>query len=270
MPYADYGPRKVPEGLTDEQVIFTTDILVTGWTGLEWAGVQPGETVAVYGCGPVGLMAQKSAWLHGAECVIGVDVQEYRLETARRVANSETVNAREGEPAEKIWEMTEGRGADVVVEAVGMEVDANPLQKVADLAQRQAGSTRAVESACKATRRSGRLSIMGVYATEYNNFPLGLIFDKGLRIQQGQSLPHNVHGPAARADPGREAPRGRHHHAPDRPGRSPESHRDVQRQGGRLREGRHPPVTPRERKPPVETLSPASSHGRDGQRGRAR
>ncbi|MGV3532129.1 MAG: alcohol dehydrogenase catalytic domain-containing protein, partial [Chthoniobacteraceae bacterium] len=86
VPYANFGPRKVPDGFTDEQVLFLTDIFPTGYSGIDWAGVKGGETVAVFGCGPVGIMAQKSAWLRGAKRVIGVDIQDYRLETARRTA----------------------------------------------------------------------------------------------------------------------------------------------------------------------------------------
>ncbi|MEO6053498.1 MAG: alcohol dehydrogenase catalytic domain-containing protein, partial [Chthoniobacterales bacterium] len=92
VPYANFGPRKVPEGFTDDQVLFLTDIFPTGFSGIEWANVKGGETVAVFGCGPVGLMAQKCAWVRGAKRVIGLDIQDYRLEMARRTANSETIN----------------------------------------------------------------------------------------------------------------------------------------------------------------------------------
>src|SRR5687768_17588678 len=87
VPYADIGPRKVSDALTDEQVLFLTDILPTGYTGIDWAGVQGGETVAIFGCGPVGLMAMKSAWLRGAKRVIGLDIQQYRLDMAKKAAN---------------------------------------------------------------------------------------------------------------------------------------------------------------------------------------
>ena len=191
VPYADHGPRKVPEELTDEQVIFLTDILPTGWSGLDWAAVKGGETVAVFGCGPVGLMAQKLAWLRGAGRVIGLDLQDYRLEAARRTANSETINIRQGDPAEHIWEMTEGRGADVCIDAVGMEADASLLEKVGDVLRVQAGGLNALKMAIKACRRGGTVSILGVYATDYDNFPLGQLFDKGITLKMGQALAHN-------------------------------------------------------------------------------
>jgi threonine dehydrogenase-like Zn-dependent dehydrogenase len=191
VPFADYGPRKVPEELTDEQVIFLTDILVTGWSAIDWAQIKGGETVAVFGCGPVGLMTQKIAWLRGAKRVIGVDIQPYRLEMARKAAGSETINAKEQDPAEVIWSMTEGRGADICVDAVGMEVDASLLEKIGDVLRVQAGGIGALKTAARAVRRGGTLSVVGVYATDYDNFPLGQLFDKGINLRTGQALAHN-------------------------------------------------------------------------------
>lgn len=190
VPFADSGPRKVPEGLSDEQVLFLTDIIPTGYTGLRWAGVQPGETVAVWGCGPVGLMAQKLAWVMGAGKVIGVDILPYRLEVARKTARAEVINAAETDAVEAVRAMTDGRGADVVVEAIGMEVDRNVLKKLANVLHMQRGSITAVERSFSAARRGGRVSILGVYGTPYDNFPLGQMFDKGLRVQAGQAPVH--------------------------------------------------------------------------------
>src|SRR5690606_15877195 len=120
VPYANFGPRKVNPDFTDEQVLFLTDIFPTGYTAIDWADVQGGETVAVFGWGPVGLMAQKVAWLRGAARVIGIDCENYRLETAARTAKAETINFKETDPVEAIREMTGGRGADVCVDAVGL------------------------------------------------------------------------------------------------------------------------------------------------------
>lgn len=92
VPFANFGPRKIRNDLSDEQVLFLTDIFPTGYSAIDWAGVKGGETVAVFGCGPVGLMAQKCAWLRGAGRVIGVDLQPYRLEMARKAANAETIS----------------------------------------------------------------------------------------------------------------------------------------------------------------------------------
>jgi threonine dehydrogenase-like Zn-dependent dehydrogenase len=191
VPYADYGPRKVPETLTDEQALFLTDIVPTAYSGLRWAELKPGETVAVIGCGPVGLMALKLAKIMGAAQTIGVDILPYRLETARTTAGAQVVNASESDPIERIRELTQGRGADVVIEAVGMEVDRSLLKKIANVAHLQRGSITAVELAFSAARRSGRVSIMGVYGTTYDNFPLGQWIDKGLRVQCGQATVHN-------------------------------------------------------------------------------
>ena len=187
VPYADFGPRKVPDGLTDEQVLFLTDILPTGWSAIEWADMKGGETVAVFGCGPVGLMTQKIAWLRGASRVIGVDIQDYRLATARETARSETINAAEEDPVKRIRDMTGGRGADVCVDAVGMEAHRGILDKLSNAIHMQAGSIKVLCNCFSAVRRGGTVTVVGVYGLPYDNFPLGQIFDKGLKIRMGQA-----------------------------------------------------------------------------------
>ncbi len=189
VPYADYGPRKVPDTLSDEQVLFLTDIFPTGYSGIDWAGVKGGETVAVFGCGPVGIMACKSAWLRGAKRVIGVDIEPYRLEMARRTANCEVVNSNEIDPVEYIRDATEGRGADVCVDAVGMEAHRTLLDKATNLIKGQVGSITALETCLSAVRRGGWVTILGVYPMNYN-FPVGQMFDKGILIGQGQAPAH--------------------------------------------------------------------------------
>jgi S-(hydroxymethyl)glutathione dehydrogenase / alcohol dehydrogenase len=194
VPYADYGPRKVPESLTDEQVLFLTDILPTGWTAVDMARLKGGETVAVFGAGPVGLMAMKSAWLQGAGRVIGVDLQGYRLEMARNVANAETIDADDEDPVERIREMTEGRGADVCIDAVGMEAEhkLGVIERVVDVVMKhQAGSLEVLNRCMSAVRRGGTVTVVGVYATDYDNFPFGQMFDKGVTMWGGQAFPHN-------------------------------------------------------------------------------
>jgi S-(hydroxymethyl)glutathione dehydrogenase/alcohol dehydrogenase len=190
VPFADYGPRKVPDKLNDEQALFLTDIFPTGWSAVDWAQVRGGETVAVFGCGPVGIMAQKAAWLRGAMRVIGVDIVQYRLDMAQKAANSETINAREMDPVEMIREMTHGRGADVCIDAVGMEADHNILQRVTNVLHLQVGSIKAMTQCFSAVRRGGSVSVVGVYGTPYDNFPVGQIFDKGIRFATGQALVH--------------------------------------------------------------------------------
>ncbi len=192
VPYADVGPRKIPDSLTDEQALFLTDILPTGWAGVDKAQVKPGETVVVFGCGPVGLMAQKAAWIKGAGQVIGVDVLPDRIRMAREVCNSEVVDASKVNAVEQILSMTEGHGADVGIEAVGLEAKTNVLEKIANIAVHlQSGSAKVVDQVIHSVRRGGRISILGVYATSYDNFPLGQWMDKGLQIWTGQAPVHN-------------------------------------------------------------------------------
>jgi S-(hydroxymethyl)glutathione dehydrogenase / alcohol dehydrogenase len=190
IPYADVGPRKVPEGLTDEQVLFLSDILPTGWSAIDWADLKGGETVAVFGCGPVGLMAQKSAWIKGAGRVIGIDREVYRLAKARETARSETINFDKVDPVEAIRSMTGGRGADVCVDAVGMEAHRTTIEKVSNVLHAQAGTLNALEFALSAVRRGGVVSVVGVYGTPYANFPFGQIFDKAITLKTGQAPVH--------------------------------------------------------------------------------
>ncbi|MFT3771656.1 MAG: zinc-dependent alcohol dehydrogenase [Minicystis sp.] len=190
VPYADVGPRKVPTHLTDEQVLFLTDILPTGWTAIDWAELKGGETVVVFGCGPVGLMAQKAAWMRGAGRVIGVDREEYRLAKARQAAEAETINVEKADVVEAIRSMTDGRGADVCVDAVGMEPHRSVLEKVSNVLHAQAGSIDVIKLALRAVRRGGIVPIVGVYGTAYDSFPLGQVFEKGVKIRAGQAPAH--------------------------------------------------------------------------------
>ena len=187
VPYANFGPRKVPQNFSDEEVLFLTDIFPTGYSGINWAGVKGGETVAVFGCGPVGLMAQKCAWMRGAKRVIGVDILDYRLSAAQRTANSETVNAEKDDPVQAIRDMTDGRGADVCVDAVGMEAERKLKDKLANIWHVEVGSIKALRAAISAVRRGGWISVLGVYGVPYDKFPLGQIFDKGIHLSFGQA-----------------------------------------------------------------------------------
>ncbi|MBL9169505.1 MAG: glutathione-dependent formaldehyde dehydrogenase [Verrucomicrobiales bacterium] len=190
VPYANFGPRRVRSELTDEQVLFLTDIFPTGYSAVDWASLQGGETVAVFGSGPVGLMAQKCAWLKGAGRVIALDGQEYRLAMARKSAHAETINIHDGDCVEKIRSMTDGRGADVCIDAVGLEAERSTLEKVTNVLHAQAGTINALRLAVSAVRRGGVVSVVGVYGMAYDNFPVGQIFDKGLRLFFGQAPAH--------------------------------------------------------------------------------
>lgn len=190
VPYAHFGPRKIEDDLKDEEVLFLTDIFPTGWAAIDWAELKGGETVVVFGCGPVGIMAQKAAWLQGAGRVIGVDILDYRLEIARESAKSETLNLNEVNVVEEIRNITDGRGADVCVDAVGMEADRSLLEKASNLVHLQGGTIKVINQCVSAVRRGGVVSIVGVYGTTYDNFPLGQIFDKGISLKMGQAPVH--------------------------------------------------------------------------------
>jgi alcohol dehydrogenase len=136
-------------------------------------------------------MAQKAARLKGATQVIGVDILPYRLRMAERAAGAVTINAREQDPVAKIRELTSGRGADVCVDAVGLEVDRPLAKRIADVVlHHQAGDITSIERCMSAVRRGGRVSIVGVYATRYDHFPLGQQMDKGVSVHTGQAPVH--------------------------------------------------------------------------------
>jgi threonine dehydrogenase-like Zn-dependent dehydrogenase len=192
VPYADYGPRIVPENLSDEEVLFLTDIFPTGYTGIDWGNVKGGEVVAIYGAGPVGIMAAKSAWLRGAARVINIDTLPYRLNKAKTSANSETILWEEdgSNVIDQIRSVTGNRGADVCVEAVGFEPDRSFWDKAKAVINVEKGSPKVLEACMSAVRRGGTVSVLGVYPTTYDNFPIGQFFDKGITIKGGQAPAH--------------------------------------------------------------------------------
>ena len=189
VPYADFGPRLVPDNLTDEQVLFLTDIFPTGYTGIDWGNVQGGETVLIYGSGPVGIMAAKSAYLRGAEKVYIVDTLQYRLDKAKLTSGAETILWEDDgkNVVEMIRSVTNNRGADVCVDAVGFEPDRTFLDKAKAVINLEKGSPKVMEACMSAVRRGGIVSVLGVYPTTYDNFPIGQFFDKGITIKGGQA-----------------------------------------------------------------------------------
>jgi len=187
VPYADISPRIVPDNMTDDQVLFLTDIFPTGWSAIDWAQMKGGEVVAIFGSGPVGLMAQKAAWLNGASRVIAIDPLNYRLERARAVNKVETINPHEVDPIDTIREMTGGRGADVCVDAVGFEAERTVFEKFKATINFEKGTTKVLENCFKAVRRGGTVTVVGVYGTPFDNFPVHRMFDKGITIKQGQA-----------------------------------------------------------------------------------
>lgn len=192
VPYGDYGPRIVPEGMSDEQVLFLTDIFPTGYTGIDWSGMKGGESVAIFGCGPVGLMALKCAHLRNAGTIIMVDTVQYRLDMAKKVADCITIlwDGDVKDVIEQIRSLTLGRGTDICIDAVGFEPDRTFWDKTKAVVNLEKGSVKVFEACMSAVRRGGFLSVLGVYPMHYDNFPVGQFFDKGITIKGGQAPVH--------------------------------------------------------------------------------
>ena len=190
VPFSDVGPIVIPDGMDDEQVLFLSDILPTGWMAAENAGIQPGDTVAVFGCGPVGLFAVQSAVLMGAERVIAIDHHPHRLELARRFG-AEIVDFSQTKVVDALMEMTGGIGPDSVIDAVGMEAHGFTPDNIVEVAKQQVmqGFDRghALRSAIMSVRKGGTVSIPGVYGGYLDKFPLGAMMQKGLEIRTGQT-----------------------------------------------------------------------------------
>lgn len=189
VPFADVGPFKVPEGVEDEDALFLSDILPTGYQAAEMGDIQPGETVIIFGAGPVGLFTAKSAWLLGAGRVIVVDHLDYRLDMIRRFAAVETVNYAEVGASHIIphlREMTNGRGPDVCIDAVGMEASGSFLHKILGATMMQSGAPTVIEWCIDTVRKGGRVSLIGVYGPPFNLVPIGTAMNKGLTLRMGQ------------------------------------------------------------------------------------
>jgi threonine dehydrogenase-like Zn-dependent dehydrogenase len=192
VPYADVGPIKVPNGLTDDQVLFLSDIFPTGYMAAEACDIQPGDTIAVWGCGPVGLFAIKSALMLGAERVIAIDRFEYRLRMAREHAGAETLNYEEVDSVlESLREMTAGRGPDACIDAVGMEAHATGLVGVYDrathAARLQTDRPQVLREAIMACRSGGTVSVAGVYGGLIDKFPAGAFMNRSITLKTGQT-----------------------------------------------------------------------------------
>ncbi len=190
VPYADVGPFKVPDSLTDEQVLFLTDIFPTGYQAAEYCNIKEGDVVAVWGCGPVGLFAQISAKMMGAR-VIGIDRFTERLDMARRFADSEVLDYSQVDVFDALKEMTAGRGPNACIDAVGMESHGFGILGKADKVQQalrlETDRPTALREAIQACSKGGTVSIPGVYAGIVNQFNLGAAFGKGLTFKMGQT-----------------------------------------------------------------------------------
>jgi threonine dehydrogenase-like Zn-dependent dehydrogenase len=190
VPYSDIGPIVVPDHLDDETVLFLSDILPTGWMAAENAAIEPGDTIAVFGCGPVGLFAVQSAVLMGAETVIAIDHHPHRLELAQRFG-ARIINFEHTHVLEALTEMTAGIGPDAVIDAVGMEAHGFTPDNIVDVVKQNIGPAadrgHAFRMALLACRKGGRVSVPGVYGGMLDKFPLGAMMEKGLTIRSGQT-----------------------------------------------------------------------------------
>ena len=197
VPFADVGPYKVPNGLKDEQVLFLTDIFPTGYMAAENCGIEKGDTVAVWGCGPVGQFAIQSAWMLGAERVIAIDEVSERLELARTAGKAEIVDFSKVKAGvyETLMEMTAGRGPDRCIDAVGTECSAHgAVDAVVDRAKAYAGigtdRPHVVRETIKCCRKEGTVSFAGVYMGYIDKFPMGAFVGKALTMKTGQTHVH--------------------------------------------------------------------------------
>jgi threonine dehydrogenase-like Zn-dependent dehydrogenase len=208
VPFADVGPMKIPEDLSDEEVLFLSDILPTGYQAAEMGGIKEGDTVLVFGCGPVGLFVQKSAWLMGASRVIAVDHLPYRLRFAQDYCNAETVNFRDhDDPVSYLKQLTGGRGADVCIDAVGLEADGSSMHEfLGRVLKLEAGAATVIGWAIHTVRKGGTVVLIGVYGPPWNLVPMGTAMNKGLTLRMGQCntkryMPHLLeHIRAGRVD----------------------------------------------------------------------
>jgi threonine dehydrogenase-like Zn-dependent dehydrogenase len=200
VPFADVGPLKVPEGLTDEQVLFLSDILPTGYMGAEMCGIKPGDTIAVWGAGPVGQFAIASAYLLGAEKVIAIDRFDYRLRMARERAGAITVNYSEVDSVvEVLKDLTAGRGPDHCIDAVGVEGHTHGIMFAHDRAKQflrmQPDRPIALREAILSCANGGTVSVIGVYAGLIDKFPMNAVMNRSLTIKTGQCHVHRYMKP---------------------------------------------------------------------------
>jgi threonine dehydrogenase-like Zn-dependent dehydrogenase len=191
VPFADVGPLKLPEGIPDEKLVFLSDIFPTGYFGAENADIKHGDTVAVWGCGPVGQFAIRSAFLLGAERVIAIDRFPYRLQMAR-TAGAETINYEEVDDVVQVLkDMTANIGPDSCIDAVGMEAHGHGFMYVADRAKQalrlETDRPIALRQAIQACRKGGTVSVPGVYAGFDDKLPMGAFMNKALTMKTGQT-----------------------------------------------------------------------------------
>jgi len=195
VPYADVGPIKVPEGLSDEKVLFLSDIFPTGYMGAEMCDIKPGHVIAVWGCGPVGQFAIASAKMLGAERIIAIDRFPYRLQMAKEKAGATHIlNYEEVDIYEALKELTGGCGPDGCIDAIGMEAHGPGLEYAYDRAKQalmmESDRPIALRQAIMSCRNGGNVSVIGVYGGFIDKFPMGSLMNRSLTIKAGQCHVH--------------------------------------------------------------------------------
>ncbi len=190
VPFADSGPTKIPDGMTDEQALFISDAFPTGYMAADNCGIRPGDTVAIWGAGAVGLFAMRSAYMLGAERVIAIDRFPERLRMAQTFGRAEVLNYEGTDVVEELKQMTGGMGPDAVIDAVGMESHGADFlglyDKVKQTLRLETDRINVLRQAIQACRKGGTLSIVGVYGGFVDKFPMGIAFSKGLTFRMGQ------------------------------------------------------------------------------------
>jgi threonine dehydrogenase-like Zn-dependent dehydrogenase len=191
VPFADVGPIRIPESVSDEQALFLSDIFPTGYMGAELCDIQPGDVIAVWGCGPVGQFAIKSATMLGAERVIAIDRYPERLRMAREQGGAETLNYEEVSVLDALKDLTAGRGPDGCIDAVGLESHGHAAVYAYDRAKQalmlETDRPLALREAILACRNGGTVSVIGVYGGFVDKFPMGAVVNGSLTIKAGQT-----------------------------------------------------------------------------------
>jgi len=189
VPYADIGPFKIPEGMDPDDAVLLTDVLPTGYQAAEMAGIKKGDTVVIFGAGPVGIMAAKCSWLFGAGRVIVIDHVEYRLDFVRQYAQCEVYNFKSiGDPVLFLKKATDFYGADVCIDAVGCEAEGSAIQTVSGRKMLlQAGAATALNWAINSVKKGGIVSVVGVYGPTGNLVAIGNVVNKGITIRANQA-----------------------------------------------------------------------------------
>jgi threonine dehydrogenase-like Zn-dependent dehydrogenase len=199
VPFADVGPIKVPKDIPDDKLLFLSDIFPTGYMAADQCGITEGDTVAVWGCGPVGLFAMKSAFLLGAARVIAIDRFPERLRMAHEKAGAQTINYEEQDLSDALMEMTGGRGPDACIDAVGMEAHTtgvvNVYDKVKQAMMLESDRPQALREAILHCRKGGIVSVPGVYGGFIDKVPMGAVMNKALTIKTGQTFMKKYMGP---------------------------------------------------------------------------